>query len=77
MTIQHIIKVIVFGLLGFSFAEYFYLILIMILSGLLGTYIGKKVLVNFGKKYFKVVLNTILTLISINLIINSLMTWLI
>ena len=77
MTIQHIIKVIVFGLLGFSFAEYFNLILIMILSGLLGTYIGKKVLVNFGKKYFKVVLNTILTLISINLIINSLMTWLI
>ena len=72
MTIQHIIKVIVFGLIGFSFGEYLYLIIIMILSGFLGTYIGKKVLISFGKKYFKVVLNTILTIISINLIINSL-----
>ena len=72
MTIQHIIKVIVFGLIGFSFGEYLYLIIIMILSGFLGTYIGKKVLISFGKKYFKIILNAILTLISLNLIINSL-----
>ncbi len=72
MTIQHIIKVIVFGFIGFSFGEYFHLIIIMVLSGFLGTYIGKKVLINFGTKYFKVVLNIILTIISINLIINSL-----
>jgi len=72
MTIQHIIKVIVFGLIGFSFGEYLYLIIIMILSGFLGTYIGKKFLISFGKKYFKIILNAILTLISLNLIINSL-----
>ena len=67
-------QVIVFGFIGFSFGEYLHLIIIMILSGFLGTYIGKKVLINFGKKYFKIVLNTILTLISINLITNSLRT---
>ncbi|MDC1296115.1 sulfite exporter TauE/SafE family protein [Pseudomonadota bacterium] len=72
MTIQHLIKVIIFGFVGFAYAEYFLLITAMIISGFIGTIIGKKVLVKFGQKYFKLVLNSILTLISINLIWNAL-----
>jgi len=72
MTIQHLIKVIIFGFVGFAYAEYFLLITAMIVSGFIGTIIGKKVLVKFGQKYFKIVLNSILTLIAINLIWNAL-----
>ena len=71
MTIQHLIKVIIFGFVGFAYAEYFLLIILMIVSGFIGTLIGKKFLIKFGKKYFKLVLNTILTLIAFNLIWNA------
>ena len=71
MTIQHLIKVIIFGFVGFAYAEYFLLITSMIISGFIGTLIGKKFLIKFGKKYFKLVLNTILTLIAFNLIWNA------
>ena len=72
MTIQHLIKVIIFGFVGFAYAEYFLLITSMIISGFVGTLIGKKFLIKFGKKYFKLVLNFILTLIAFNLIWNAL-----
>ena len=72
MTIQHLIKVIIFGFVGFVYAEYFLLIISMIVSGFTGTLIGKKFLIKFGKKYFKLVLNSILTLIAFNLLWNAL-----
>ena len=57
MTIQHLIKVIIFGFIGFAYAEYFLLITAMIFSGFhRNSLIGKKVLVKFGQKYFKIVL---------------------
>ena len=71
MTIQHLAKVVVFGFVGFAYAEYFSLIVSMIISGFIGTLIGKKVLIKFGKKYFKLVLNIILTSIALNLIWNA------
>ena len=52
MTIQHLIKVIIFGFVGFAYAEYFLLITLMVVSGFIGTVIGKKVLVKLGKRYF-------------------------
>ena len=42
MTIQHFIKVIIFGFVGFAYAEYFLLITAMIVSGFIGTIIGKR-----------------------------------
>ena len=71
MTIQHLIKVIVFILIGFSLSSYIHLIIVLILSGLIGTYFGKFLLVKFRKKYFKIFLNLILTLISLNLIFTG------
>ena len=71
MTIQHLIKVIIFGFVGFVYAEYFFLITAMIISGFVGTMIGKNVLVTFGKKYFKLVLNIVLSLIALNLTWNA------
>ncbi len=68
MTIQHFIKVVIFGFVGFVYADYVLLITAMIVSGFIGTVIGKKILVKFGKKYFKLVLNIVLTLIALNLI---------
>ena len=68
MTFQHLIKCIVFGIFGFSFASYAPLVLVMIFSGFFGTYIGKKILISKGKYYFKSVLNICLTLSAIRML---------
>ena len=47
-TFQHFAKSFVFGFVGFNFSEYLILICGMILSGFIGTVMGRKVLTNFG-----------------------------
>ena len=75
MTIQHAIKVFIFGFMGFNFSEYVDLIFIMIMTGFIGTLLGKNILINYGQKYFKIFLNSILTFISIYLIVNGLIIY--
>jgi uncharacterized membrane protein YfcA len=68
MTLQHGLKVIVFGLLGFAFGEWAGVILLMILSGLVGTWAGRHVLNRIDDKRFKLALDALLVLISLRLI---------
>ena len=68
MTFQHLIKVIVFGIIGFNFAAYLWLVVAMLISGFVGTVIGRQFLVKAGQHYFKPVLNTILALAACHLI---------
>jgi uncharacterized membrane protein YfcA len=44
MSVQHLLKVIVFGLAGFAFADWLPLVAVMIASGYLGTIYGSKLL---------------------------------
>ena len=68
MTFQHLIKSIVFGIFGFSFASYAPLVVAMIIGGFFGTYIGKKFLISKGQYYFKTVLNLFLIFAAIRLV---------
>jgi uncharacterized membrane protein YfcA len=68
MAWQHFLKFIAFGLLGFAYGPYVPLIILTIISGQLGTIVGKHMLVKIGDRYFKPVLNTILTLLAIRLL---------
>ncbi len=68
MTIQHGIKVIAFGFLGFAFGEYAVLMVLMVTSGLLGTFVGRKVLAKTGDERFQMILNGILTLLALRLL---------
>lgn len=68
MTLQHVAKVLVFGLLGFAYAEYLPLVLAMIVSGLLGTVLGRKVLSGMGDVRFQKLLTVVLTLLALRLI---------
>ena len=43
----------------------------MIISGFAGTILGKKILVKYGSKYFKIILNATLTIIAIYLLWNA------
>ena len=67
MVAQHFIKVIAFGLLGFNYAPWAGLIVAMILSGFLGTVIGKHVLVRMNDQVFHRVLAVILSVLALRL----------
>jgi uncharacterized membrane protein YfcA len=68
MTFQHLAKVLIFGLIGFQFGPYMILIIGMLISGFIGTVIGSRFLTKAGGRYFKPVLNTILSLAAARLI---------
>ena len=71
MVIQHIIKVFVFGLLGFSFAPYLGLITAMVISGFAGTILGKRFLLKSSDVIFHRVLAVILTILAIRLLYDG------
>ncbi|NKX44531.1 sulfite exporter TauE/SafE family protein [Roseicyclus persicicus] len=68
MTVQHGLKVVIFGLLGFAFGQWAMVILALILAGLAGTFLGKTVLNKMTDGVFKIALDVILVLISLRLI---------
>src|SRR5690606_23179643 len=53
MTVQHALKVIVFGIAGFSFSKWLPFILLMIASGYLGTIYGTRLLERLPEKSFR------------------------
>jgi len=74
MTLQHGLKVVAFGLLGFTFAPWVFFIAAMIACGFLGTLVGRSVLIRMGDKAFKRALDLVLLLISGRLIWSGLTT---
>ena len=68
MSFQHFTKVVMFGFVGFQFGAYIPLITAMLISGFVGTIIGKHFLTRAGGHYFKPVLNAILLLAAARLI---------
>ena len=68
MSLQHGIKVLAFGLLGFAYGDYLPLIALMIASGLLGTFAGRHVLIRTPDERFHILLNGLLTLMALRLL---------
>jgi uncharacterized membrane protein YfcA len=68
MTIQHALKVAAFGWLGFAFGDWLPLMLAMIASGFLGTWLGTRLLERLPEDVFKTVLKWLLTLIALDLL---------
>ena len=71
LVIQHVLKVIAFGLLGFSFAPYLPLIILMVASGFIGTLIGRRLLLKVDEVKFKRGLNIVLTILAIRLLYQA------
>jgi uncharacterized membrane protein YfcA len=72
MTVQHLLKILVFGLLGFAFGPWIAAIAGMIVSGLAGTLTGRLMLNRMTDVHFKRALDAVLILISLRLIWSGL-----
>lgn len=67
--LQHGLKIVVFGLLGFAFWEWVPLVLVMIGTGFLGTLTGKAFLERIPEKAFRVIFKGLLTVLAARLIL--------
>jgi uncharacterized membrane protein YfcA len=68
MTIQHLLKTIAFGFLGFAFSQWAGFTALLIAFGFLGTVVGRRVLMRIDERRFKIALNVILTVLALRLI---------
>jgi len=71
MSIQHTFKLAVFGALGFAYGPYVALIMAMVAGSILGSYLGRHVLVRLGDVRFQWLLKSILTVIALRLLWTS------
>jgi uncharacterized protein len=67
-SLQHAIKIAVFGLLGFAYGPYLGLVAMTIAAGLVGTWAGKNVLMRLDERVFNRVLTAVLTLLALRLV---------
>ena len=68
MTIQHLLKTLTFGVLGFAFAPWLGFIVAMIVAGAVGTFLGWQILDRLSDERFRIALNIVLILLSLRLI---------
>lgn len=68
MVFQHTGKVLIFGLSGFSFSLYFDLLSALILASLVGTWIGRNVLIRANQQITKPLFKTVVTILGIYLL---------
>ncbi len=68
MVVQHGLKIGVFGLLGFAFGPYLPFLAGMLVTGFLGTLLGRLTLDRLGDRRFRWMLNAILTLLALHLL---------
>jgi uncharacterized membrane protein YfcA len=67
-TIQHLLKVFAFGLLGFAFADWLPLVAAMIVSGFAGTLAGTRLLERLPERWFLLTIKAVLTLVGLDLV---------
>ncbi|MCJ8285245.1 sulfite exporter TauE/SafE family protein [Halomonas sp.] len=68
MTFQHLTKAFVFGVAGFLFADWLWLILLMIGLGVLGTWLGLRLLQHVSERRFDTGFRVVLTALSLRLV---------
>jgi uncharacterized membrane protein YfcA len=68
MLVQHLAKVVAFGVLGFAFAEWAALVVAMLVAGQAGTVAGARVLKAMPERVFAIAFKAVLTLLALRLL---------
>ena len=71
-AISHLIKLLLFGLIGFSFVDYWLVMLAMMIAVIVGTWVGTRVRHRVPDQRFQVILKWLLTLLAVRIIIQTL-----
>ena len=68
MVIQHVLKIIAFGVLGFAFGPWIGLIVAMVATGFAGTWAGTRFLHAVPETSFRVIYRAVITLLALHLL---------
>lgn len=71
MSLQHLVKVMAFGFLGFVLTDWLPLVMTMILSGLAGTWAGGRLLRRFPEELFRMTFRVVLSLLALRLLYKA------
>ncbi len=69
MSVQHTLKVVAFGLIGFQFAAWLPVIAFMIAAGFAGTLAGRRLLGWLPERHFALLFRAVLTVIALRLLL--------
>jgi uncharacterized membrane protein YfcA len=75
-AVGHLVKIAIFGIAGFVFADYAVPLALLSLSVIAGTWIGSQLLERVSERWFKRLYQGVLTLIALRLVIWEGMAWL-
>lgn len=75
MTVQHSLKVVAFGFLGFAFLPWVPLLAAMIGAGFIGTMLGRRLLDRLPHAMFKRIFKAILTVLALRLLYAAVSAW--
>lgn len=76
MVLQHGLKILAFGLMGFAWASWLPVLVMMVASGALGTWLGTRMLDNLPEKLFRVAFRLTMVLLSLQLLWQGVQGWL-
>lgn len=76
MVLQHGLKILAFGLMGFAWASWLPVLAAMIISGALGTWLGTQVLDNVPERLFRILFRITMILLSAQLLWQGVRGWL-
>ena len=68
MSLQHLLKMLVFSLVGFAFWQWLPLVILMIMGGAVGTWLGLRALNRIPTRYFHIAFKSVITLLAIRLL---------
>lgn len=74
MLVQHGVKVLVFGFVGFAFHDYLILLLAMVAAGFIGTYVGKRLLLSLSESLFRQAYKVTITILAFRLLYSALVS---
>ncbi len=72
MTIVHLVKIITFGLLGFTFGPYLLLMILMVIAVISGSYAGTKLRNKVPEQLFLIALKGLVSLLALRMIVKAL-----
>ncbi|SLM64980.1 MULTISPECIES: sulfite exporter TauE/SafE family protein [Dickeya] len=68
MALQHLLKILAFGLMGFAYASWLPMLAAMAVSGCLGTWLGTRILDSLPEKLFRTTFRLTMTALSAQLL---------
>ena len=71
MTVTHLLKIVVFGMIGFVFTPYLPLIAGMIVAATLGSYVGTRLRGRLSESLFRKIFKGVVTILALRMIVNA------